>query len=71
MFRGADSSYMVQDDQVPFYNLGVRRILHMIPAPFPGVWHTLEDNRDALDLDVMEKIGSWLRVFVYSYLNAS
>ena len=34
---------MVEDDHVPFQARGVD-ILHMIPNPFPSVWHTMEDD---------------------------
>ena len=91
VFSGADSGWMVQDDQVrnidnilfypnltiksfllpqvPFYKLGVRRILHMISQPFPSVWHTLDDNYQALDFQTIEYLNKILRVFVYGYLN--
>lgn len=55
--------------QVPFYKLGVRRILHMISQPFPSVWHTLDDNYQALDFQTIEYLNKILRVFVYGYLN--
>jgi len=71
MFTRWDASYMIQDDQVPFYNAGLRRILHMIASPFPSVWHTLRDNKDALDMDTINTINKILRVFTYSYFNAS
>ena len=71
VFTGTDSGWMVQDDQVPFYKLGVTRILHMITSPFPSVWHTLQDNEDALDYQTSEYLGKILRVFVYGYLNGS
>jgi glutaminyl-peptide cyclotransferase len=34
----------VLDDHIPFLNRGVN-ILHIIPNPFPAVWHTLQVNR--------------------------
>jgi glutaminyl-peptide cyclotransferase len=52
----ADSSFMggfVQDDHVPFMARGVE-ILHMIPSPFPQVWHTIEDDGEHLDTDTVE-----------------
>ena len=55
--------------QVPFYKLGVKRILHMISYPFPSVWHTLNDNYQALDFQTIEYLSKILRVFVYGYLN--
>ena len=71
MFTDQDMGWMIQDDHVPFYNLGVRKILHMIASPFPSVWHTMSDNKEALALalDTIDRINKIVRVFVYSYLN--
>ena len=63
------NGFMIQDDHIPFYNLGVRKILHMIANPFPSVWHTLADNKDALNMNTIEMVNKFVRVFVYSYLN--
>ncbi|KAJ3342809.1 hypothetical protein HDU93_000939 [Gonapodya sp. JEL0774] len=52
------SNYGVADDHLPFLALGVP-ILHLIPVPFPSVWHTEGDNAAALDL---ETIDAWSRV---------
>jgi len=71
VFTNIDKFSMIQDDQVPFYNLGVRKILHMIASPFPSVWHKLDDNFDALDMSTIDYLNKILRVFVYGYLNGS
>ncbi|KAF4124913.1 Peptidase family M28 [Geosmithia morbida] len=40
----------VGDDHVPFMQRGVD-ILHLIPSPFPyGLWHTMDDDGEHLDL---------------------
>eukprot|EP00090_Calanus_glacialis_P014466 TRINITY_DN23253_c0_g1_i1.p1 TRINITY_DN23253_c0_g1~~TRINITY_DN23253_c0_g1_i1.p1 ORF type:complete len:347 (-),score=76.77 TRINITY_DN23253_c0_g1_i1:58-1098(-) len=70
MFTNWDTGYMIQDDHVPFYKLGIRKILHLIASPFPNVWHTLNDNKEALDMDTINRINKIVRVFVYSYINA-
>lgn len=44
-------------------------ILHIIPYPFPKVWHKPSDNRDNIDLTTTENINKILRVFVASYLH--
>lgn len=44
---------MVEDDHIPFMARGVD-ILHIIPSPFPDVWHTSKDDGEHLDLDVVE-----------------
>ena len=46
---------MVGDDHVPFMQRGVE-VLHLIPNPFPRVWHTMDDNADHLDMDT---VGDW------------
>ncbi|RXM36094.1 Glutaminyl-peptide cyclotransferase [Acipenser ruthenus] len=57
----------VDDDHVPFYNRGVR-ILHLIPTPFPAVWHTMDDNEENLDSSTIENLNKILQVFVLEYL---
>jgi glutaminyl-peptide cyclotransferase len=37
---GTNMGY-IADDHVPFLNRGVE-VLHLIPSPFPRVWHTLQ-----------------------------
>jgi len=71
MFSGTLSYSMVQDDHVPFYNLGLRKILHMIATPFPSVWHTLADDATALHYPTIKQLGRVLRVTVFSYLNGA
>ena len=69
VFTQVESNWMVQDDQVPFYNEGLTKILHMISSPFPAVWHTLSDNKDAINFETVKYINKILRIIVYSYLN--
>ncbi|XP_073339455.1 glutaminyl-peptide cyclotransferase [Pagrus major] len=59
----------IQDDHVPFLNRGVR-ILHLIPSPFPSVWHTFDDNEQNLDRSTIQNLNKILQVFVLEYLNA-
>ncbi|PAA94373.1 hypothetical protein BOX15_Mlig018737g2, partial [Macrostomum lignano] len=40
----------VQDDQLPFQEIGVPTV-HLIPQPFPAVWHTPADTLDAIEWD--------------------
>ncbi|MCJ1367815.1 hypothetical protein MMC16_006950 [Acarospora aff. strigata] len=44
---------MVLDDHVPFMARGVD-VLHIIPTPFPRVWHELDDDGEHLDMDTVE-----------------
>ncbi|KAJ9582682.1 hypothetical protein L9F63_022975, partial [Diploptera punctata] len=58
----------IEDDHIPFLRRGVP-ILHLIPIPFPSVWHQEEDNRNAVDLTTVENLSKILRVFVAEYLH--
>lgn len=42
------AQYTMGDDHVPFAQRNVP-IIHLIPYPFPSVWHQIQDNADALD----------------------
>ncbi|KAJ3993660.1 hypothetical protein F5050DRAFT_657547 [Lentinula boryana] len=55
------------DDHVPFLRRGVP-VLHLIPEPFPRVWHTLADDVTALDKASMRRWVVLMRVFVGEYL---
>ncbi|XP_055840133.1 glutaminyl-peptide cyclotransferase isoform X2 [Episyrphus balteatus] len=58
---------LIEDDHVPFLNLGVP-IVHLIPIPFPNVWHTKDDNMTIIDYTTTENINRILRIFVMEYL---
>ncbi|KAF2691761.1 hypothetical protein K458DRAFT_482473 [Lentithecium fluviatile CBS 122367] len=53
-FRGG----YIEDDHIPFMLRGVE-ILHMIPSPFPHVWHDITDDGEHLDMDTVE---DWTRL---------
>lgn len=53
-FRGG----YIEDDHVPFMQRGVE-ILHMIPSPFPHVWHEITDDGEHLDMNTVE---DWTRL---------
>ncbi|XP_065585540.1 glutaminyl-peptide cyclotransferase [Cyrtonyx montezumae] len=59
---------LVEDDHVPFLLRGVP-VLHLIPSPFPEVWHTMEDTEENLDQTTIENLSKILQVFVLEYLN--
>lgn len=44
-------------------------VLHLIPSPFPEVWHTMEDTEENLDQTTIENLSKILQVFVLEYLN--
>ncbi|KAF2852419.1 hypothetical protein T440DRAFT_467104 [Plenodomus tracheiphilus IPT5] len=58
----------VSDDHLPFMGGGVE-VLHLIPHPFPGVWHSMADHGGNLDMRV---VRDWCRVvgaFVLEWLD--
>uniref|UniRef100_A0A3Q1GG13 Glutaminyl-peptide cyclotransferase n=1 Tax=Acanthochromis polyacanthus TaxID=80966 RepID=A0A3Q1GG13_9TELE len=60
----------IQDDHLPFLDRGVR-VLHLIPSPFPSVWHTFDDDEQNLDRATIGNLNKILQVFVLEYLNLS
>ncbi|KAK4252071.1 kinase-like domain-containing protein [Corynascus novoguineensis] len=48
----------VGDDHVPFMRRGAP-VLHLIPSPFPSVWHLMEDDGEHLDIPTVK---DWARI---------
>jgi glutaminyl-peptide cyclotransferase len=67
IFKNKDGNGGIEDDHIPFKRRGVP-ILHLISSPFPRVWHTVRDDRNALDFRKIENFNKVLRVFVAEYL---
>ncbi|XP_026333028.1 glutaminyl-peptide cyclotransferase [Hyposmocoma kahamanoa] len=67
-FRLRSSRAAIEDDHVPFLRRNVD-VLHVIPNPFPPVWHTPGDDLSALDFNTIENLNKVFRVFVAAYLN--
>ena len=61
------SGGMIEDDHIPFMARGVE-ILHIIPSPFPSVWHTAQDDGKHLDLDVVEDWAMITTAFAAEWL---
>ncbi|KAM8793952.1 glutaminyl-peptide cyclotransferase-like protein [Eudromia elegans] len=57
----------VEDDHVPFLQRGVP-VLHVIPTPFPRVWHTHDDTEDNLDAATVDNLAQILALFVADFL---
>ncbi|XP_067844810.1 glutaminyl-peptide cyclotransferase isoform X1 [Heptranchias perlo] len=57
----------IDDDHTPFLQRGVP-ILHIIPTPFPQVWHSMEDNEHNLDPTTIDNLSKILQLFVLEYL---
>jgi len=58
----------VEDDHVPFQERGVD-ILHMIPYPFPKVWHKPTDDGEHLDIDTVEDWSKVVTAFTAEWLD--
>lgn len=58
----------VEDDHVPFMARGVD-ILHMIPTPFPHVWHTMQDDGEHLDIPSVEDWARIMTVFAGEWMD--
>lgn len=43
-------------------------ILHIIPTPFPSVWHELSDTKENLHMPTINKFLKVFRLFVVDYL---
>lgn len=57
----------IEDDHIPFLKRNVP-ILHIIPIPFPEVWHQKSDNGDAIDMITVENLMKIFRIFILEYL---
>ena len=67
-FRKGVSSASVEDDHLPFLHKGVP-ILHIIPTPFPTVWHKISDDASALDLPTLGRWNAIFRLWIAEYLH--
>ncbi|XP_025210651.1 glutaminyl-peptide cyclotransferase isoform X2 [Theropithecus gelada] len=67
-FQNYSYGGVIQDDHIPFLRRGVP-ILHLIPSPFPEVWHTMDDNEENLDESTIDNLNKILQVFVLEYLH--
>lgn len=60
----------IEDDHIPFLRRGVP-ILHLIPTPFPSVWHQMTDDSSCIDFGTVENLNRILRLFVVNHLQLS
>lgn len=67
--KSADLGYGggVQDDHIPFLKRGVE-VLHIIPVPFPHVWHTMDDDGEHLDMDTVNDWATLTTAFAAEWL---
>jgi len=68
IFQARQNYGGTEDDHIPFLQRGVD-IVHLIPLPFPSVWHTPNDNKEALDFPTIDNLNKIFRLFVARYLN--
>lgn len=69
-FTKDKSVFGIGDDHEPFLNNGVP-ILHLIPSPFPRVWHTRGDDASAIDWPTTHAWAMLMRCFVAEYMGVS
>lgn len=67
-FKLSSFNARIEDDHIPFLERGVP-IIHLIPSPFPTVWHKITDDRKAIDMFTVENLNKIMRVFVIEYLH--
>ncbi len=70
IFSSSFAAGGIEDDHVPFMKRNVP-ILHLIPSPFPHVWHTNGDDKSILHYPTIDDLNKILRVFVLEYLQVS
>lgn len=61
-------SWGISDDHLPFMARGVE-VLHVIPTPFPPVWHTMADDGDHLDMPTVEDWARIVTAFVGEWMD--
>ncbi|KAI9656192.1 MAG: hypothetical protein M1821_004854 [Bathelium mastoideum] len=57
----------IGDDHVPFMQRGVE-VLHIIPNPFPRVWHREDDDGEHLDMDTVEDWTKLVTAFAAEWM---
>ncbi|PFH58586.1 hypothetical protein XA68_13488 [Ophiocordyceps unilateralis] len=57
----------ISDDHLPFMRRGVD-ILHVIPSPFPAVWHTMDDDGKHLDMATVRDWAKIVTAFVKQWM---
>ncbi|KAL2188431.1 Pkinase-domain-containing protein [Thermothelomyces heterothallicus CBS 203.75] len=60
----------VGDDHVPFMQRGAP-VLHLIPGPFPDVWHTLDDDGEHLDIPTVKDWARIVTAFTLEWMDPS
>lgn len=58
----------IQDDHEPFMARGVE-VLHLIPTPFPRVWHQMDDDGEHLDLKTVSDWSLLITAFAAEWMD--
>ncbi|KAF2438678.1 hypothetical protein P171DRAFT_154507 [Karstenula rhodostoma CBS 690.94] len=58
----------IADDHLPFLARGVE-VLHIIPSPFPHVWHDIMDDGEHLDMDTVEDWARLVTAFTAEWMD--
>lgn len=58
----------IEDDHIPFMARGVE-VLHIIPSPFPQVWHRIEDDGEHLDMPTAEDWAKLTTAFAAAWMD--
>ncbi|XP_072145275.1 glutaminyl-peptide cyclotransferase-like isoform X1 [Dermacentor andersoni] len=66
-FINSSQLALIEDDHIPFLRKNVP-IVHVIPNPFPSVWHTLDDNAENLDHSTINNLNKIFKAFLTEYL---
>ena len=59
---------MIQDDHIPFMARGVE-VLHIIPTPFPRVWHQVDDDGEHLDIKTVSDWSLLITAFAAEWMD--
>lgn len=59
----------IDDDHRPFYEIGAP-ILHVIPRPFPKVWHKIDDNETILKKEILKDFLLIFNLFILQYTDS-
>lgn len=54
---------LVRDDHIPFQLANVP-ILHLIPHPFPKVWHRMDDDLSNVNYETVQRLATVLKLFL-------
>jgi glutaminyl-peptide cyclotransferase len=58
----------ISDDHLPFISQGVS-VLHVIPSPFPDVWHTMQDDGEHLNMPTVRDWSKIVAAFTLEWLD--